>query len=113
MFVSHVCINQSAPWHGLHQLRQRIVKRTSGGFSALQVVRLSKQFDELAGHLPEKLPPRDAQLQTILSLQERVLAGRKDLERELEAASSQLQLVQRLYGQLADDRLQVADCVGS
>lgn len=35
----------------------------------IQIVQSCKQFDELAQSLPEKLPMREEQLQTILSLQ--------------------------------------------
>lgn len=77
-----------------------------------QVVHLSKQFDELAGHLPKALPPREAQLQAILRLQKQVAARRKELEQELGAAASQLQQAQQLYGLLADDRLRITDSPG-
>lgn len=71
----------------------------------LQIVQLSKQFDQLVAHLPESMPPREQQVQTIMKLQEEVEAGRQQLLAELEAAGLQLQQAQHLYGQLADDRL--------
>lgn len=78
----------------------------------LQIVRLSKQFDELTTHLPEAMPPREQQLQTIMRLQEEVEVGRQELLAELEAAGRQLQQAQQLYGHLADDRLRVQEAEG-
>jgi hypothetical protein len=46
-------------------------------------------------------------LQTIVKLQEEAEAGRQELLTELQAAKTQLQHVQQLYGDLADDRLQL------
>mmetsp|Transcript_15444 Transcript_15444/g.46599 ORF Transcript_15444/g.46599 Transcript_15444/m.46599 type:complete len:141 (+) Transcript_15444:151-573(+) len=73
---------------------------------AAQIVQSCKQFDELAQSLPEKLPMREEQLQTILSLQEQVLEGRKVLAAELALTQQQLRAVQDMYGALADAKLQ-------
>lgn len=75
----------------------------------MQIVHLSKQFDELASHLPEAMPLREERLQTVLKLQEEVTVGRQGLLVEVAAARLQLQQAQQLYGQLADDRLRVRD----
>lgn len=70
---------------------------------------LSKQFDDLASHLPVAMPPRAEQLQSIVSLQEEAEAGRQQLLTELETAKTQLQHAHQLYGHLADDRLRIQD----
>ena len=70
-------------------------------------MKLTKQFDELVGKLPEALPSRKEHLRLILELQERALKGRQELEAELVLTSMHLQHVQQLFAQLADDRLQV------
>ena len=75
----------------------------------LQIVHLSKQFDDLASHLPDAMPPRSEQLQSIVGLQEEAEAGRQLLLTELEMAKKQLQHAHQLYGHLADDRFRVQD----
>jgi hypothetical protein len=75
----------------------------------LQIVHLSKQFDDLASHLPDAMPPRSEQLQSIVGLQEEAEAGRQQLLAECETAKTQLQHAHQLYGHLADDRLRVQD----
>jgi hypothetical protein len=75
----------------------------------LQIVHLSKQFDDLASHLPDAMPPQSEQLQAIVGLQEEAEAGRQLLLAELETAKTQLQHAHQLFGHLADDRLQIQD----
>lgn len=70
---------------------------------------LSKQFDELAGHLPEQLPTRKQQLQTLVELQQQMLSGRQALLDEVAAAGTDLARFQLVYGELADDKLRLSD----
>lgn len=71
----------------------------------LQVVQLSKQFDDLLSYLPLSMPDRDSQLQNILQLQERVLKGRQQVEQASREAREELECLQAIHGVLADDKL--------